>query len=53
MIVISGEYPTIQFGMDGFSKRLFDYVEFERYQKDDILRLVECKIILNFVNSLF
>ena len=38
--VLPGEYPTIQYGLDGFSKRLFDYVEFERYKKDDILRFL-------------
>ena len=38
--VLPGEYPTIQYGLDGFSKRLFDYVEFERYKKEDILRFL-------------
>ena len=36
--VIPGEYPTINYKVDGFMKRLFDYVEFERYQTDDSLR---------------
>ena len=32
-----GEYPAV-YEVDGFTKRLFDYVEFERYHETDALR---------------
>ena len=37
--VLPGEYPTVgYYEIDGFTKRLFDYVEMERFKKTDILR---------------
>ena len=35
--VVPGEYPVSP-EVDGFTKRLFDYADFERYKTDDILR---------------
>ena len=35
--VVPGENP-VNPEVDGFTKRLFDYAEFERYKEDDILR---------------
>ena len=35
--VLPGEYP-VQRALDGFSKRMYDYAEFERYQEEDALR---------------
>lgn len=35
--VVPGEYP-VNPEVDGFTKRLFDYAEFERYKEQDILR---------------
>ena len=37
---LSGEYPTNNYKVDGFTKRMLDYAELERYNKDDVLRFV-------------
>ena len=33
-----GEYPARHYDIDGFIKRLFDYVEFDRYEEKSPLR---------------
>ena len=33
-----GEYPAADYEVDGFTQRLLDYAEFERYEDSDPLR---------------
>ena len=48
----TGEYPAV-YEVDGFTKRLFDYVEFERYQETDALRWEIWFSFLSFKIRLF
>ena len=36
--IYPGEYPAADYEVDGFTQRLLDYAEFERYEDSDPLR---------------
>ena len=50
--VIPGENP-VNPEVDGFTKRLFDYAEFERYNEDDILRCLRVSKDYPSINAMF